>query len=140
MSDSQEIIDKIDEEIIGRMQVGFDVVELTQIDLKPNGVLMVTVKNDDMDHASIQALRDQLQSVFPNNRIFVFGMGTADEVKFVAVNQEAVAKPENVGYCSNCNCGKKERAEKTLEGESNGSSESESCCGSQCGNPEGCGA
>ena len=126
-------------EELGRMQVGFDVVEVQRVGLKEGDVLMVTVKNDDMSQAALDALRYQLSLVFPSNKVFIFGMGTGDDVKFTAVSKEEVAKLENVGYCSNCNCGKKERAEKTLEGESNASSNGEcgtGSCGS-CGS-EGC--
>lgn len=136
---SDEVV-KEEQNEIGRITVGFDVVELTRVGLKEDEVLFVTVKNDDMGMDSIQELRKQLNLVFPNNKVFVLGMGTNDDVKFAAINQESVAKPENVGYCSNCNCGKKERAEKTLKGESDGTSNGECGTGScsQCESGEGC--
>jgi hypothetical protein len=138
MSDSNDITPEQAGEVFaeGRIQIGFDVVELQRVSLQPGDALMVTVKNDDMDHASMNALRSALKDVFPDNKIFVFGMGTADDVKLSIIGQESVAKTENVGYCNNCNCGKKERAEQTLEGESDGRSQPESSgegtCGNQC--------
>lgn len=86
------------------MQYGFDVVEVQKVGLKPGDVLMVTVKNNDLDQDSIDALRSRLERLFPENNVFVFAMKTEDDVKFSVVT----AKP--VSYCSDCNCGKKEKA------------------------------
>jgi hypothetical protein len=102
----------------GKMTIGFDVVELTKVNLGPGDVLMVTVKNDDMDQDSVNGLRQALAAVFPSNKVFVFAMGTTDTVDMSVLSQEvvdAVGKPLDscgpVGYCSDCNCGKKEAAE-----------------------------
>jgi hypothetical protein len=85
----------------GHMQFGFDVVEVQRVGLKPGDVLMVTVKNDDLSQESVNALRMQLETVFPNNKVFVFAMGTTDDVKISVVSQSEAS------YCSDCNCGKK---------------------------------
>jgi hypothetical protein len=102
----------------GQLTVGFDVVELTKVNLGPGDVLMVTVKNDDMSEDSVHGLRKALGAVFPNNKVFVFAMGTSDSVDMSVLSQEvvdAVGKPldscGSVGYCNDCNCGKKEAAE-----------------------------
>lgn len=126
-------------DVDARIQIGFDVVEVQRVGLQPGDVLMVTVKNDDMDQASLHALQSALREVFSENKVFIFGMGTTDDVKLTVISQEMVAKSENVGYCSNCNCGKKERAEKTLKGESDGTSNGECGTGScgQCGSGSG---
>ena len=86
------------------MQFGFDVVEVQRVNLGPGDVLMVTVKNDDLSQESVDALRFQLQTVFPDNKVFVFAMGTNDDAKISVVSQSEVS------YCSDCNCGKKEQA------------------------------
>jgi hypothetical protein len=98
------------------MQFGFDVVEVSRVNLQPGDVLMVTVKNDDLSQESVDGLRKQLQYVFPANKVFVFAMGTSDDINLSIVS-EAVGKPvdcaDPVSYCSNCNCGKKESANGT---------------------------
>lgn len=94
------------------MQFGFDVVEVQRINLQLNDVLMVTVKNDDLSQESVDMLRNQLQLVFPKNKVFVFAMGTNDDVQLSIVSQSEnpVAECSPVGYCSDCDCGKKEQA------------------------------
>lgn len=145
------------EALLTGMQFGFDVVEVQRVGLQPGDVLMVTVKNDDLSQESVDALRGQLQTVFPGNKVFVFAMGTADEVNIAVVTQEfdkpiqgdvtingnltvngamvmndlvtgnmskttvggdnPVASCGPVGYCNDCNCGKKEAAESGVKDE-----------------------
>jgi len=97
------------------MQFGFDVVEVQRVNLQPGDVLMVTVKNDDLSQESVDMLRKQLQLVFPNNKVFVFAMGTSDDVQLSIVSQgeNPVAECSPVGYCSDCDCGKKAQATET---------------------------
>ena len=87
-----------------RMQFGFDVVEAQRVALQPGDTLMITVKNDDLSQASVDALRMQLERVFPQNKVFIFAMGTSDDVKISIVSQTQTS------YCSDCNCGKAEQA------------------------------
>lgn len=96
-------------------------VKLTQIDvqkvtLNPGDVLMVTVKNDELSPQALHALREKFRHVFPVNEIFIFGMGSDGDVKFAVVSQPETSYASGcntspVGYCSDCNCGKKEKAE-----------------------------
>lgn len=87
------------------MQFGFDVVEVQKVNLQPGDVLMVTVKNDEVSQDSIDGLRNQLQYVFPENKVFVFAMGTSDDVQL-----SVVSRPQ-MSYCDDCSCGKKEQSE-----------------------------
>lgn len=91
---------------------GFDVVEVQRLNLQPGDVLAVTVKNDDLRQESVDGLRKQLELVFPNNKVFVFAMGTNDDVQLAIVSQTElpVASCGPVGYCNDCTCGKKEQA------------------------------
>lgn len=86
-------------------------VEVQKLNMQPNDVLMVTVKHDDIDYTSMQNLRKQLNLAFPDNKVMVFGMGSAGEVKLAVMTTEPVAPPVNLGYCGDCSCGKKERIE-----------------------------
>jgi hypothetical protein len=97
------------------MQYGFDVVEVQRVNLQAGDVLMVTVKNDDLSQESVDMLRKQLQLVFPDNKVFVFAMGTSDDVQLsvVSQSQNPVAECSPVGYCNDCDCGKKAQATET---------------------------
>lgn len=96
----------------GDPQFGFDVVEVQRVGLQPGDVLMVTVKNDDLSQESVDSLRYQLQQVFPDNKVFVFAMGTSDDVQLTVVNdQKPLAIQSDPGYCGDCDCGKKEIVE-----------------------------
>lgn len=99
------------------MQFGFDVVEVQRVNLQPGDTLMVTVKNDELTQESVDMLRNQLQIVFPDNKVFVFAMKTVDDVQLSIVSQSEnpVASCGPVGYCNDCDCGKKERATETNE-------------------------
>jgi hypothetical protein len=109
-----EIVHEVntEEEVHAGMQFGFDVVEVQRVGLKPGDALMVTVKNDDLTQESVDALRYQLQQVFPDNKVFVFAMGTNDDVQLSVVsNENPLAIKSDPGYCSDCDCGKKETVE-----------------------------
>lgn len=92
------------EEPIGRMQIGFDVVEVQRVGLQPGDVLMITVKSNDLDQETVEDLRLKLQTIFPDNKVFVFAMGINDDVKISVVSEQ------KTGYCDDCSCGKKEEA------------------------------
>lgn len=103
--------DAVGAEEAPKMQFGFDVVEVQRVGLQPGDVLMVTVKNDDLSQESVDGLRSQLQIVFPGNKVFVFAMGTSDDVQLAVVSQavgESYGCNTPAGYCEDCNCGKKE--------------------------------
>lgn len=80
-------------------------VEATKLNLVPGDVLMVTVKNNDIDLSSLDDLQKYLRGLFPNNQVFAMSVGEDGDVKF------AVAKGTPQSYCSDCDCGKKERVE-----------------------------
>lgn len=86
-------------------EVTINEIEAQKINLQPGDVLMVTINHADLEQEGMMRLRDQFKRVFPNNEIMVFGMGGEGYVKFT------VATQPKVGYCSNCDCGKKEEAE-----------------------------
>lgn len=99
------------------MQFGFDVVEVQRVGLQPGDVLMVTVKNNDLSQESVDQLRKQLQVVFPGNKVFVFAMGIGDDIQLSIVSQSEnpIESPQPVGYCGDCDCGKKAQATETDE-------------------------
>jgi hypothetical protein len=100
------------EEPTPTLQIGFDVVEVQRVGLQPGDVLAVTVKNNDVSQEAIDQLRKQLQIVFPDNKVFVFAMGVQDDVHFAIISQTPAesCSTSPVGYCGDCDCGKKETA------------------------------
>ena len=93
------------------VKVTFVEAELTKISLQPGDVLGVTVTIDELDDKSIQRLQKQLSDVFPNNKVMVFHLPHGDTIKFEAIEQPKLDCSSEVGYCSDCSCGKKEQAE-----------------------------
>lgn len=91
----------------------FTELEIQKINLQKGDTLMITIKHDYVENDQITALSNEFKKHFPNNRVFMFNMGTDGEIKFAVVSQEekTVAKEAPVGYCSDCSCGKKEALE-----------------------------
>jgi hypothetical protein len=88
------------------MEFKLNELDVQKINLKEGDTLMITIKHEEVDFADLQDLQKQFKNTFPNNKVFLFAMGSVGEVKF------AVATTPEVMYCSNCNCGKKEIASK----------------------------
>lgn len=97
------------------MEVSIKEIEIQKLSLQPGEVLIVTTKIEDMDEHSMNALAEGLRTHFPNNKVALLALGTDDSIRFTVVKE--VAKPDMscasspVGYCSDCNCGKREQVE-----------------------------
>lgn len=91
-----------------RLQIGFDVVELQVVSLKPGDILVAKLIGD-YDVDTMNNLREHLKRVFTNNDVMVFTVPAGDDIQF-----QAIKKEEPKGYCNDCDCGKRE------SGESNG--------------------
>lgn len=81
-------------------------IEVQRINLQPGDTLMVTLKNDYIEQESMVGLRNEFNKRFPNNKVFIFAMGSDGDVKLAVVSQ-----PEK-SYCSDCDCGKKAEGSK----------------------------
>ena len=90
-----------------KLEIKLNEVEVAKLDLQPGQALMVTVKHGDVDQTSLGHLQRAFGRAFPNNQVMVFGMGLEGDMKFAVVN-EPVAPAPNLGYCTDCNCGKRE--------------------------------
>lgn len=95
------------------IELKFKAIEMTVINLKPGDTLAVTIKSDDMDGVTINALKENFQKQFPNNKILLFGLGLNDSLEFTALSEGKLENKENSGcntanFCVDCNCGKKE--------------------------------
>lgn len=86
-------------------EIKINTIDVQKINLKSNDVLLVTIKDDDVDIESLSELSKQFKFIFPNNKVAFMCVGKDDDIKF------SIVSDENVGYCSGCDCGKKEKLE-----------------------------
>ena len=83
-------------------------VDVQKLNLAENDVLMITIKYSEITQEALEGLRDSFKNFFPNNKVALFAMGDEGFVKFTVASQP---EPTYNSYCSDCSCGKKERAE-----------------------------
>jgi hypothetical protein len=83
-------------------------LEVQKLNLQPGDVLMVTIRHDDVREDDLGGLRNMLRRFFPNNQAMLFAMGSEGYVKFTVASQPETSY---TGYCTDCDCGKKERVE-----------------------------
>jgi hypothetical protein len=121
--------------------MNFTLVELTRLKLEPDEVLSVKFYGDDYDVESIESLKKNLQSLFPNNKVMVFMLPNGTDLQMEAIkgsvenklntpvgeltnlpefgqNLNDCSAPAN--YCNSCTCGKKEMIEAQNELKSKG--------------------
>lgn len=92
-------------------EITFKEVEATKLNLQLGDVLTVTVKDEDIGQEGLWSLQKKLASIFPNNEVLIFGMGSNSELKFTVTSKLEAVSCGTQSYCSDCNCGKKEQAE-----------------------------
>lgn len=97
------------------MEVKLNEVEVTKLNLQPGEILMVTLKNDDVDAESMNALAEGLRKFFPANKVAVMNVGKDGDLRFqtlaAAMAPDLSCSASTVGYCGDCNCGKREQIE-----------------------------
>lgn len=101
-------------------EVKFNEVDVQKLNLQPGEVLIVTVRSDEADEASVNGLSKGLKNIFPNNKVVVFSVGASDGIDLTVarnmsqdseVQQRPGCGPTPADYCDNCSCGKKEAYE-----------------------------
>lgn len=97
-------------------EVRLNEVDVQKINPQPGEIIIVTITSDDVDTASMQALRNSMKAVFPNNQVMIMSVGSEGSIKIsVAKNADlndtvgCGATPSS--FCSDCSCGKKEAYE-----------------------------
>ena len=99
-------------------------VEATRLNLLPGEVLVVKIYADDITEAHLKALKAQLKTLYPDNKIMLFALpiGSKIEMDVLDTGNRAtipvsgninISSPcaEPASYCNDCACGKKERIE-----------------------------
>lgn len=96
-------------EEIQKIELTFKEVELTKLSLNKGDLLAVTIRSDDMDGATIEALKSGLAQTFPGVKVMIFGIGLNDDIRFAAISENKEVNSCATGqFCVDCNCGKKE--------------------------------
>lgn len=102
------------------MEISLNQVEVAKLDLQPGQTLVVTIKSDLVDQHSLDQLGKGFRSYFPDNKIMMLSLGPDDSVQFSAIQERTESQSLScanspVGYCSDCNCGKREQVEGAKE-------------------------
>lgn len=97
-------------------EIRLNEVDVQKINPQPGEIIIVTIKSDDVDVSSMQALRQSMRAVFPNNQVMLMSVGSEGDIKFVVVKDAGVSDTVGCGatpasFCSDCSCGKKEAYE-----------------------------
>jgi hypothetical protein len=100
-------------------------VEVTRVNLQPGDLLMVKIYADDITPEHLTALKAQLKTLYPNNKIMLFALPIGSKIEMDVIDTRLpnpLAIPPGVtpvnlscaeptSYCNDCACGKKERIE-----------------------------
>ena len=84
-------------------------VEVAKLNLEPGDVLIVKVKSDRVAEHNFEHLEKEFNHVFKNNKVFVIGMYSEDDLQFSVVKEET--RSCGPSFCDDCTCGKKEQSE-----------------------------
>ena len=89
-------------------------VEVTRVNLQPGDLLAVKIYADDIDESHLKALKGQLKTLFPDNKIMLFALPKGSKIEMDVLDTsmpKATSCAEPTSYCNDCSCGKKERIE-----------------------------
>lgn len=62
-------------------------MKLNAVNLKKGDTLLVTINSDELDQERLDNVKAQLQSMFPDNKVAIFGVGQNDDVSINVMNQ-----------------------------------------------------
>ena len=93
-------------------------VEATRLSLQPGEVLVVKIYADDINEIHLKALKAQLKTLYPDNKIMLFALPIGCKIEMDVLDTQAPAAvasdcSQPNSYCNDCACGKKERIEGT---------------------------
>lgn len=90
--------------------VKFAFAELTRLNLEPGEVLIIKIKSKEFYEESFSYFQREFQKAFPKNKVSVIYIGESEEITFQTIKSMSKCDEESIGYCNNCNCGKREMA------------------------------
>lgn len=65
-----------------------DIVEVSRFSLKPGDTLVVKIKSDYIDEATIDKYRLSLAGKFPKNEVMILGMAKEDDIELSVITKE----------------------------------------------------
>jgi hypothetical protein len=81
-------------------------IEVTKINLQPGQILMASVYSDDISQADLSTLRIKLQTLFPDNKVILFGLPVDGKIEMsvidTGVKENSGNRPGPVAHCNNC--------------------------------------
>ena len=101
------------------MELQLNQIDVTKINLQPGEILVVTIKNDDVDSNAIKALKELFNDILPSNQTVILAVGKNDDIEFTSVKSIDMIKSscDTGNFCQDCNCGKKEEFFQLTKGE-----------------------
>lgn len=104
------------------MELKITEAEVQKLNLQAGEILIVKIRSDEINDASMNALRSGFKALLPNNKVVVMGVGSEGSIDLTAVQPSEYPVEESCGpgpanYCNSCSCGKKEAFESKLKGE-----------------------
>ena len=67
------------------MNMEFNKVDATVLNLQPGDILFVTLKGYDYDESTLNSFRETIAPAFPNNKVAIICVGSEDSVDFSVV-------------------------------------------------------
>jgi|ERR1035437_544351 hypothetical protein len=95
------------------LKVTLKEIEVNRLNLTPGDILTVKMQGSDfMDEDVIQSLKNQMQLLFPNNKVIMLSYPIDHAINFeITKGAEPAQSPCSVAnFCQDCSCGKKEIA------------------------------
>lgn len=106
LTDSLGTTIRVDTE--GRVLIALQQVEVNKISLSDGDVLIAKLQGTEFDHYAMNSFGKMLQKAFPSNKVIVLSIYDGHSITFDVVNTASGCNTD-VGYCSDCSCGKKEQ-------------------------------
>lgn len=86
--------------------------QVYRLNLKPEEILLVKIKSDQLDSSALDSIRKGFKQLLPNNKVAIMSVGTDDDIELTSVKDSSYtdcASPKS--YCQDCSCGKKEKVQ-----------------------------
>ncbi len=89
-------------------EIKINEVDVQRLNLQPGEVLIVKVKSDDINEASLNALSQGFKSILTNNKVVVMAVGSEGSIDLTVAKETEYPA---VNFCTDCACGKKDAYE-----------------------------
>lgn len=105
--------DDSSDKLLNTSELKLNEVEVQKLNMQPGEVLVVKVRSDEADRASIDNLSAGLKKIFTKNKVVVLAVGSDGQIDLTIAKESEYPQ---LNYCTDCFCGKKAN----YEGDHNG--------------------